>query len=203
MQVQMLLAVLLPILVRALSPHLDSFISRWRFGSYASRQITYSKQANKPWWASAEDAEQVGNATIQAAILAYVNKSMPGVVESWTNCRITGHKDDRPAKGIATYSHVSFMRAPSDTEWVYLGGGIWLSRYVEDGTSHKVGDTSSSGSGSVTIKLMLRTALDRACALDAFIEKCVAAYNAELIEKVDQVFPSAPVFDCCSWLFPS
>ena len=203
---QLVVAMLAPYVARKIIMCVDIAIFSWRFGRRAMRTISHTKQANRPWWASAEDPEQAGSATLQAAILAYVNKSLPHVVDAWETCDVTGQKDVRPAKGTATYSHVSFMRAPSRESWVSLGDGISLciSRDIGGGgggSNAKGGEESSSSSSSaasgVTTLMRLKAAYGRGRDIDAFVERCVDAYNADLIDKVDHArymyVPIAPV----------
>ena len=73
--VQMLLAILLPLLLRLFTPKLQSAVNAFRVGGHhATRTISCMKETGVyRWWDDKED-EDAFNAIVQKAILTYINK---------------------------------------------------------------------------------------------------------------------------------
>jgi hypothetical protein len=125
---QMLLAVLLPFLLRIMQPKMtEAFDSVMRLRNrYARRQINHVKDAVWRWWDDKADADQTVNAVIQKSILTYINKELPHVTRSWANSELTARKESRSVAGASSYTHLSYLCAPPQNVWVDLKNGIEL-----------------------------------------------------------------------------
>ena len=178
----MLFAVLLPLILRIVTPRLQQSFNAIHLGKrHAERTISCTKECR--WWVD-EDDEDAYNAIIQKSILTFINKELPHVTKSWDKSEIHATKNnatkkDKESNGdCACYSYVC---SPPNGTWVDLKNGIKLNRLVRD-------DGSQTGSNRRTITTFyLRATCWRNghARVNAFIDACISIYNAELKSKVD------------------
>ena len=73
--IQMLIAILLPFLIRIIQPRLQTAVQNFKLRpNKAHRTIVHSKEVGVwRWWDDSDD-EEAFNAVIQKAILTYINK---------------------------------------------------------------------------------------------------------------------------------
>ena len=81
---QLLLALLLPLLLRSVLPKLQTWASGFRLhGAQATRIITHTRDPACWWNRDADDDDEAFNAVVQRAILKYINTKLPDVARSW------------------------------------------------------------------------------------------------------------------------
>ena len=195
---QMMLAVLIPFLLRIMQPRMSEAFDNARLfrNRYAKRQIRYVKDTVWRWWDDKPDADQTVNAVIQKSILTYINKELPHVARSWPLSELSARKESRSVAGSSSYAHMSYLCAPPHGAWVDLGNGIELAIVEHDTSAAGIaGASACNEKKNVTTTYTLRTSLRRIGELNAFVDACVDAYNADLLSKVDSSrYMYTPVF---------
>lgn len=205
----MLLAIVLPLVLQHLMPKIrdaiDNFQTTW--GAQPMRTIAYTRDPSA-WWGDDKDDDELFNGTIQRAILKYINDVLPHVAKEWKQSDVQARKEEKSlAVGCsagseaastwsdeestcsteshaASYLHFSYLCAPPNHVWVDLKNGIELERSVAN-RNPDANSGSRSRQITTTFKLRCSSRSQGPRKLNAFIDSCVEAYNAEQRKKVD------------------
>ena len=78
------MALLLPLLLRAVLPKLQTWVAAFRLSVPAATRIISHTRDSACWWAREnEDDEEAFNAVIQRSILKFINTKLPDVARCW------------------------------------------------------------------------------------------------------------------------